>query len=143
MKILRIFDSFFFVKKKFNNQKFQRISPEYYSLGWREKMYQKIFQKKFHKNERGHVKKIKNENFGNFWPFFWSKKIVTENLSSQVHNTFPLCRGKWRQKKLYKNENRFMKNKTLETNIKLRVWVYNNNPWFEQKQENERTFSHY
>jgi len=29
-------------------------------------MYQKIFSKKIHKNERGHVKKIKNENFGNF-----------------------------------------------------------------------------
>ena len=65
MKILGIFDRFFLVKKNFNNQKFQRISPECYSLDKR-KMYQKRFSKKFHKNERGHVKKIKNENFENF-----------------------------------------------------------------------------
>ena len=30
------------------------------------KMNKKDVSKKFHKNERGHVKKIKNENFENF-----------------------------------------------------------------------------
>jgi len=43
-----------------------------------ENIHPRIFQKKIHKNERGHVKKSKNENFENFchkcWYFFLKKK---------------------------------------------------------------------
>ncbi len=73
-----------------NFLKFQRISPEYYFLGRREKIHPKIFQKIFHKNERGHVKKIKNENFGIFFSeiirICWTCLINFQRISPKYYS---------------------------------------------------------